>query len=544
MKTYRDIFRWGDPAHDEVLDTHIIKLLKEYLNLGEQDISEKYLTGSDPVQLKKKCRLSASFLNSLIKIAGEKNVAIEDTERASHAYGKSCHDILRLKLGIINNPPDAVVYPRNENDIVKILQLCRKNKTAVTPFGGHSSVTGGVETPRGGISLDLTRHMNKVIEVNETNSSATIQPGIYGPALEKDLNEYGKGYTCGHFPQSFEYSTLGGWIAARSAGQASTGYGKIEDIVLSLRMVTPSGIIQTKAFPRAAMGPDLNQILIGSEGTYGIITEACIKIRKNMPENTRMISFLFKDFESGLKTMKEVMQGRFGFPFVFRLTDPEETDISFKLKGMNNTLADRFLKMLGYKSPGRCLFLATVEGDKSYVNSIVKNIKKTAAKNRSLGLGAGPVRKWFKQRYSSAYLRDPLMDIGLITDTLETAVTWENLPALWYAVREYIKKRPDSICMSHISHAYENGANLYFTFISPVKKGKEINDYKKFQKGIIDTIVKNKGSISHHHGIGKDFAPWMENLIEPPGMGIMRSVKEYLDPGDILNPGGTLGLKK
>ncbi len=543
-KTYRDIFKWGDPDHIEKLTSNMSGLLKSRFNLDSTEPANKHLSGENNIRLNKKSRLPDDFQKSLVKIAGKDNVSTDDYERASHSYGKSCYDLLRLRHGKIDHPPDVVVYPKDENDILKIILLCKKYKIAITPYGGHSSVTGGLETPKGGISLDLTKHMNRIIEVNEINSSVTLQPGIYGPALEEYLNKYGQGYTCGHFPQSFEYSTPGGWIAARSAGQASTGYGKIEDIVLSVKMITPAGIIKTKDYPRAAMGPDLNQVLTGSEGTYGIITEAVLKIRKHMPLNTRLVSILFKDFESALSVVRNIMQGRFGLPCVLRLSDPEETDISLRLSGIDNTFADRVLSLLGFKPMRRCLLLATVEGDRSYVKTIVKKIKKTARGNGSLSLGKSPAKKWLEQRYTSAYLRDPLMDLGLITDTLETAVTWENLLSLWHGVRKIIKERPHTICMTHISHFYENGANLYFIFISPMKKGNETEDYKKFQKDIIDAIVKNNGSISHHHGIGKDFAPWMEKQLDETGMGILQSIKNYLDPAGILNPGGTLGLKK
>lgn len=543
-KTYRDILKWGDPDYKQKIDSNTAGLLKTRFGLDISEPPDKLLSGDINIRLNKKTRVSDTFLKSLIKITGRENVSTDDFERASHSYGKSCRDLLRLRLGKIEHPPDAVVYPRNETEIIKIMQLCEKYKTALIPYGGSSSVTGGLETPTGGISLDLTKHMNKIFKINEINSTVTVQPGIYGPALEEYLNKYGDGYTCGHFPQSFEYSTPGGWIAARSAGQASTGYGKIEDIVLSVKVATPSGTIITKDYPRAAMGPDLNQVLTGSEGTYGIITEAVLKIRRYMPRNTRMISFLFKDFEPAVTVVRNIMQGRFGLPYVFRLSDPEETDISFRLSGMNNTIADRLLRLLGFKPMQRCLLLATVEGDRSYVKTVVKGIKKTIKGNGSLSLGKSPVKKWLRQRYTSAYLRDPLMDHGLITDTLETAVTWENLLSLWNGVREIIKKRPDTICMTHLSHFYENGANLYFIFISPMKKGNEIQDYNKFQKNIIDAIVKNKGSISHHHGIGKDFAPWMEKHLDKTSRGILQSIKNYLDPSGILNPGGTLGLKK
>jgi alkyldihydroxyacetonephosphate synthase len=423
------------------------------------------------------------------------------------------------------------------------LNYCDKKKIAIVPFGGHSSVTRGVECPFGGISLDLTRHMNQVLQVNEMNGSARVQPGIFGPALETFLNHFGRGYTCGHFPQSFEFSTLGGWIATRGAGQQSTGYGKIEDIVLSMRLVTPRGILRTKDYPRKALGPEINQILIGSEGAFGVITEAVIRVRKYRPENRRYFSFLFKTWEEAVDAMREVVQSEFGFPSLLRLSDPEETEIGFKLQNLDKNLIDTGLRLLGYRSRQRCLMLGMTEGDPDQGKLIKHKVVQICKRKGGLPLGRSPVDAWFSQRYSSAYLRDPLMDRGIMTDTLETAVSWKNLIPVWEAGRRYIKSRERTICMIHISHVYETGANLYFTFLTPIQKGNEVKDYLDFQRGIIDAIQQSGGSLSHHHGIGKMLAPWMEKEIGKEGLKLYQAIKDDLDPNGIMNPGRTLGLK-
>jgi alkyldihydroxyacetonephosphate synthase len=386
--------------------------------------------------------------------------------------------------------------------------------------------------------------MNKIIKVNEVNSTVTVQPGIYGPALENYLNRCKTGYTCGHFPQSFEFSTVGGWVVTRGAGQASTGYGKIEDMVLSMRMVTPRGIVETRDYPAGAIGPDIDQVLMGSEGAFGVLTEVTMKVRKYRPRNTRHVSFLFKDFGSAVRAMREAMQGEFGKPHLFRISDPEETDAAFGMKGLNGSFTDRVLRMLGYEPVRRCLMFAAVEGDAGYAGLVAKKLSKTARANGALSLGASPTKKWLEQRYSSAYLRDPLMDLGIMTDTLETAVSWENLLPLWDAVRAYIKSRPRTVCMVHISHVYENGANLYFTFLSPMKKGNDIDDFVQYHKGIIDTVQAHGGSLSHHHGVGRLTAPWMRGELGTVGHGLIQAVKDYLDPRGIMNPGGILGLKR
>lgn len=542
MKTYRDIFKWGD-KRETTIDKGTIDVIKEKFRFTDSELEQKHLYGNQEVNLESQIQLNKEILNQLTEIVGKENIQTDDFSRANHAFGKSYYELLKLRKAEVSTPPDAVIYPRSEDDIVKILNICNKNRIAVTPFGGQSSVTRGVETSKGGISLDLTKHFNKVLDVNEINSIATVQSGMFGPAFEEYLNNYGAKYSCGHFPQSFEYSTVGGWVAAKGAGQASTGYGKIENMILSMKVITPSGIIETKTYPASAQGWDIHQTFIGSEGTLGIITQVTMKIRKYRPDNTKYASFIFKNFESAVNAMRTVMQSGIGVPHLFRISDPEETEIAFKTKNFDGTFADKFLNVLGYKSPERCLMFVAVEGSKSYTNQVISSIKKISKRYKAFSLGALPTKKWLEQRYSSAYLRDPLMDLGIMTDTLETAVMWDNLIPLWSAVRKYLKSREKIVAMVHISHVYENGTNLYFTFLSPMKKGDELNEYIEYHKGIIETIQANKGSLSHHHGVGRILAPWMENELGKESLNLMQAIKDHLDPNGIMNPGNTLGLK-
>ncbi|MGE0090047.1 MAG: FAD-binding oxidoreductase [Bacteroidales bacterium] len=542
MNTYRDIFKWGD-KRETTIDSGTQKIITDTFGYTLKDLEQKYLLGDKNIVLEKKCIINQSVIEQFNEIVGHENINTDDYSRASHSYGKYYADLIKLRKGDIPSPPDVIIYPRNEEEIVKIVEICNAQNIAITPFGGHSSVTRGVETPKGGISLDLTKHLNKIIEVNETNYTVTVQTGIYGPTFEVYLNNYGKKYTCGHFPQSFEYSTVGGWVAAKGAGQASTGYGKIDHMVLSLRVVTPKGLIVTKTYPASAQGWDIHPLFIGSEGTLGIITEVTLKIRKFQPENTKHTSFIFKDFESAVIAMRTVMQSGIGVPHLFRISDPEETDIAFKTKNFENTLADKFLKTIGYKPGNRCLMFVSVDGKKEYTSQVISSIKKIIKTKSAFYIGTSPTKKWLEQRYSSAYLRDPLMDLGIMTDTLETAVMWDNLIPLWSAVRKYLKSREKTVAMVHISHVYENGANLYFTFLSPMEKDNELADYEKFHKGLVDTIHANKGSLSHHHGIGRALAPWMVSQLGQNSIDLMQAIKNELDPIGIMNPGNTLGLK-
>jgi len=538
--TYRDIFKWGDKRETHI-EQGMLNIIREQFGYTEQELTKKHLFGDSQVKLEKSCGLSPEIIDSFRQIVGDENVTTDDFSRAAHSFGKCYSELLLLRMERIATPPDAVIYPRSTEDIVKILEICNKHSIAVTPFGGNSSVTRGVETPKGGISLDLTKHLNKVLDVNEINTTCTVQSGMFGPAFEKYLNA--KGFSCGHFPQSFEYSTVGGWLAAKGAGQASTGYGKIEHMVLSIKAVTPAGVVETKCYPASAQGWDLHQIFAGSEGALGVIVEVTMKIRKYLPQNTTHASFVFKNFETAVEAMRIAMQSGVGLPHLYRISDPEETDIAFKTKGFEGTFADKFLNTIGYKTGSRCLMFVAVEGDKSYTKQVIRSIKKINKKHGAFSIGSKPTLKWLQQRYSSAYLRDPLMDLGIMTDTLETAVMWDILIRLWKAVRNYLKKREKTAVMVHISHVYENGANLYFTFLSPMKIGDELNEYIHYHKGLVDTINANGGSLSHHHGVGRALAPWMKEHLGETNLALMQAIKNHLDPNGIMNPGGTLGMK-
>lgn len=538
-KSYRQILKWGDKREAEV-DHHMVALIKEKFGLTDADFSEKYLPGTEEVKLEKPSLLKPAQAEFLKSVSGGENVLTDDFHRAQYSCGKFYGELLDLRLNQVPDPPDAVVSPRSHDEVVKIVGFCNDERIAIIPVGGQSSVTGALRAPHGGIALDLTEHINRILKINSVNKTVTVQAGMYGPALEEELNRHG--YTCGHFPQSFEYSTVGGWISARGAGQASTGYGKIEDMVVALTAVTPAGVIETRDFPRTAQGWDLFRLFAGAEGTLGVITGVTLHIFNHAPQNTTLAAFIFRSFEQAVETMRRMIQSEYGRPHLFRISDPEETDIAFRTSGFDGTFADRVLKRLGFKTGSRCLMFVTVEGEKDYAGFVMGKIKKSARAGKGMYIGAGPVRKWLAQRYSSAYLRDPLMDLGIMSDTLETAVTWENLLKVWRAAHEYVRRRPKAFMMIHISHVYENGANLYFTFLTPMEKGNERKDFLQFHSGLVDTIVEHGGSISHHHGVGRVLAPWMEGHLGRNSMELMKAVKRHLDPNNIMNPGGMLGL--
>ncbi len=537
--TYRQILKWGDKREEEV-DPLMLKLIKEKFDLKDPDVRLKYLSGLQEVKLEKPSGLNPQQLDFLRGIVGNENIMTDDFSRAKFSCGKFYAELLDLRFNLIPNPPDAVVSPKSHDEIVRIVGYCNSEKIPIVPAGGQSSVTGALQAPLGGIALDMMKHMNKVLRISPSNKTVTVQAGISGPALEDELNRHG--FSCGHFPQSFEYSTVGGWISAKGAGQASTGYGKIEDMVVALKIATPAGVIETKEYPRTAQGWDIFRLFIGSEGTLGIITEAILNIHNYQPQNTAYASFICKSFEQAVTSMQKIIQSEYGRPHLFRISDPDETDIAFKTKGFDNSLSDKLLKSLGFLPGNRSLMFVSVDGDKDYTRFVLKKIRRTARKGKCLYIGKSPVKKWLDQRYSSAYMRDPLMDLGVMTDTLETAVTWENLLKVWSATHTYAKQRPKTLLMIHISHVYESGANLYLTFLSPMEKGNERNDFAAFHKGLIDTIQENGGSLSHHHGVGRVLAPWMERHLGKTSMAVLKAVRKHFDPNNIMNPGGMLGI--
>jgi alkyldihydroxyacetonephosphate synthase len=367
---------------------------------------------------------------------------------------------------------------------------------------------------------------------------------MFGPAYEEALNRAPElfktqhRYTCGHFPQSFEYSTVGGWVVTLGSGQASTYYGDAYDIVFSQEYVTPVGTFKTLDFPATATGPKINDIMKGSEGAFGILVEVTMKIFRYMPENRARFSFMYPTWEAAVNASREIMQSEFGKPAIYRISDQEETDRGLKLYGMPG-IVDAFLALRGFLPMQRCLCLGNVEGDKDYTRLVARKIKRIARRHGAISLGSYAVRKWEQTRYTEPYMREDLGDYGILIDTLEAGVTWDNLHRLHEGVRAYIKGRPDTMCMTHASHFYPQGTNLYFIFIARMTAPAE---YRELQKGIIDNIQRFGGSLSHHHGVGRMIGPWMETHLGKEQMAVLRALKQHFDPHNIMNPGGQLGL--
>ncbi|MCE9596732.1 MAG: FAD-binding oxidoreductase [Spirochaetia bacterium] len=540
--SYRSLFRWGKPDAFKHPNDRLVSILQDRLKLKPADF-ETPQPCTEQVEVTLKNSLAPDHLAAFCTMIGAHNVLTGAYDRIRAAYGKTMYDLLRLREHIIENTPDAVLLPRDENDVAAIVQYCSEHRIPVQAMGAGSSVTRGFEATSGGVTLNLAARMNRVIKLDAISETVTVESGITGPALEEFLQKAKEqqnsphNYTCGHFPQSFEFTTVGGWIVTRGAGQNSTYFGKIEDIVIAQRYVTPIGKLVTAVVPATAAGPDLDSMMMGSEGSFGILVSATLRIRRFLPQNRRRFSFMFPDFESGLGATREIMQSQTGLPSVFRLSDPEETDLALHLYGVAGTPLEWLFKLWRLKQNKRCLLIGWADGSARYANLVHENVKRIAHRFGAMNSTGLVTAKWEKSRFMDPYMRDDLMDFGIVLDTLECSASWENLPHVYKNVRAVCHSRPGTIVTTHLSHFYPQGANLYFIFMGKMAR----DEFLKYHSSIVDAIQASGASITHHHGIGRLLARWLPGEIGATGMGVIKAIKGFLDPHGILNP-GVLGL--
>lgn len=495
-------------------------------------------------------RLDASARDRLAAIVGAENCRTDQRERVLHSVGKGYKDLVRLRQLALDKATDVVVYPRSEAEVVAVLASCREIKLAVIPFGGGTSVVGGIEAESGGqrfvVTLDLA-YLNRVLQLDAVSQTATVEAGIFGPELEQRLAE--RGFTLGHFPQSFEFSTLGGWIATRSSGQNSLGYGGIDKLVESLRIVTPQGTIETLHVPRRADGPDLTQMLIGSEGSYGVIVSATVRIRPK-PEARDYWMYAFKDFKSALDASRTLVQAG-PLPALLRIADEEETTASLALghrpgrgsRSLKRRFGQWLLARKGFRPPQLATLLVGLEGSPDSVRRQRRVVRGHFAWFECVSLGRSLGRRWMATRFELPYLRDELLDNHLLVDTLETATTWSGLHDLYRAVREAIEKAAKEqgepmIVFTHVSHLYADGASLYFSLLGRQKRSDPIGQWWAIKRAAGEAIRARGAVISHHHGVGmdhRDQTGW--NPIERQ---MLVQLKQTLDPTGIMNPGKLL----
>lgn len=540
---------WGWAAHKDALARRedLWKFLAD--ELGMPSLLATPPRSLDEIEIAPS-RLSAADRAQFVVALGEDRVRDDKYERAFHALGQSYHDLLRLRAGDLSSAPDAVLYPRGLDEVLALLAYASDREIAVVPYGGGTSVVGGVIGAAGPFkavaAVDLSG-MDRLIDMDTVARTATAEAGIYGPALEKALQA--KGVTLGHYPQSFEFSTLGGWIAHQGAGQQSGGYGRAEDWLVAAKLATPRGLFATNGYPSSSAGPDLKNLIAGSEGTFGIITEATVRVHP-VPEVTDYRGYLFRDFANGAAAIRQAVQEHLPVAML-RLSDAEETrfyraySALGKPQGLSQKLTAAYLKMREF-TDSACAMIAGFEGDARTVAQSRKRFDAIAKKLGALSLGNKPGERWHEGRFHGPYLRDPMMDRGLGVDTLETATSWSKLDALYTAVRTALENairetvpRPGArgIVMCHISHAYPDGASLYFTYIFPRALDGDVAQWRKIKTAASEAIAANGGTISHHHGVGEDHLPWIAGEKGELGIEVLRAVKHALDPKGILNPG-------
>lgn len=546
---------WGyeDVTFDDSTKPELWPYLKRELGVGE--IRWDKPVAFEEVTLPEQ-KNNEAFLAAIQAGLGDGQIVDDKKSRLVHAAGKSFRDLWLMRHGQVQFAPDCVVYPDTEEDVALVVRAAHEHGVVLVPFGGGSNIAGClVPSDRGGrmvVSLDMCR-MHRVLEVDRYSLTARIQPGVYGQHLEDQLAEHG--VTLGHFPDSFLHSTLGGWVATRSAGMQSDIYGKIEDMVISLRMVTPSGTIITRTVPKSSNGIDIKHLCIGSEGILGVITEVVVQVH-HKPEKEDWYGWLFPDFKSGLDAIHECHRADC-MPTVTRLNDPKKTALSFAFKhpktGIKDKIAKAFKWYIGNVKKidfnQCCLMVVKYEGTPQAFNRIKNRVTAIYKKHRGVCLGAEPGRSFAKVKFDFPHLRDYVMDRSIMADVSETATTWDNLRTLHESgladVEQAIKDTGvDAWVGCHLSHSYRTGASLYFTFGCLQREGREIEQYLYVKKAAEDAFMKNGGTLSHHHAVGTEHLPWVEEDLSPTGLKAVKALKAGLDPNDIMNPGKIIPSEK
>ncbi len=495
-------------------------------------------------------RADAELVGALGEIVGPENCRTDHRERVLHSAGKSYKDLLQLRSLRMDRATDAVVYPRSEGEVVELLEYCGRERLAVVPFGGGSSVVGGIDPQQGDqrlvVTVDLA-YLNQILEINKTSSTATVEAGIFGPELESQLRN--QGFVLGHYPQSFEFSTLGGWIATRSSGQNCLRYGGIDKLVESVRIVTPAGTVETLHVPRRADGPDTMQMIVGSEGTFGIVVSATVRVRK-LPADQDYFMFAMTNFHAAVDACRSMLQGDV-CPALVRISDEEETAATLALghqpaKGLRRVVrrgAKWLMQRRGLLPPSLSTVLVGLEGAAEQNRALRSTVRRHFASRDAFYLGRSPGQRWLETRFQLPYLRDELLANGLLVDTLETATTWSNVESLHAAVREAIKRvgsehgNPVTV-YAHLSHLYRDGAAIYFTLLGRQSPDDPVGQWWAIKNAAGDAIRQHGAVISHHHGVGTDHRAQTGRTDVEQRM--LSQLKQAVDPDGIMNPGKLL----
>ncbi len=512
--------RWGDPALAGPLPDSARELVELAFGLADRSVVEA--PSLAPVGL------SGHVLTALGGAVGAEHVTTDATLRRLRTRGKSTPDLLRMRAGDLVDAPDVVVRPSTHDEVAAVLALAVEHHLAVVPFGGGTSVTGGLAARRDGfagvVSLDLVR-MKGLLDVDDVSMTATLEPGLRGPEAEALLAE--RGLTLGHYPQSFEYATIGGFAATRSSGQSSAGYGRFDALVVGLRVATPRGELRLGSAPANAAGPDLRQLLLGSEGAFGVITAVTVRVRA-LPVEKVYEGWRWGSFDEGADAMRTLAQAGL-LPSVIRLSDENETAINLARPdaiGGQGEAAAACLMITGYEGEP-----AAVGAKRAAVGAVLEGLGGVA-------LGTEPGEAWVEGRFAAPYLRDAMLDVGVLVETVETATFWSNRQALYAAVKDALvgELGDGAIVLCHVSHVYETGCSLYFT-IAAAGAEDPLPRWLRAKAAACDAMMAAGATITHHHAVGTDHRPWLTQEIGELGASVLRAVKADLDPTGILNPG-------
>ena len=510
--------RWGDPAAATDLPDSARGLIELAFGLTE--------TPAAPTVTVPPSALPPELLDPLRDLLGGEHVLTDDETRQLRTRGKSTPDLLRARAGDLSDAPDAVVRPGSHADVEAVLAWAVEHHVAVVPFGGGTCVTGGLAARRDGfaglVSLDLVR-MKRLVSVDHESMTAVLEPGLRGPEAEALLAA--EGVVLGHYPQSFEFATIGGFAATRSSGQSSAGYGRFDALVVGLRVATPRGEVRLGSAPANAAGPDLRQLFLGSEGAFGVITEVTVRVRP-LPEVKVYEGWRWESFAAGADAMRALAQGGL-LPTVLRLSDEAETAI-------NLARPDE----IGGQSTGGCLMIAGYEGTPAAVEAKRAAVTALLAGRGGTPVGEGPGEAWAHGRFGAPYLRDALLDVGVLVETLETATFWSNREELYAGVKAALETAlgEGTLVLCHISHVYETGCSLYFT-VAAKESADPLAQWLAAKAAANDAIVAAGATITHHHAVGTDHKPWLVHEIGELGASVLRAVKADLDPTGVLNPG-------
>jgi len=465
----------------------------------------------------------------------------EHEQRVVHAAGKGYPDLVRLRAGQPDGAPDAIAYPADHDQVSAVLELCARSSVAVVPFGGGTSVVGGLEAQREGfagiVSLDLGR-MDALESIDERSLTAVFAPGIRLPEAERALGA--RGLRLAHVPQSFEWATVGGCVATRSAGQSSTGNGRIDENVVALRCATPAGELATLGAPGSAAGPALRELVVGSEGALGVITRVALRVRP-VPGAERHEGWFARTFADGCEALRRLEQEGLA-PDVARLSDETETRVALALAGPGGAArraGAAATRALGY-GEGCLVVLGWEARDERAIGARRRPAAGLLRKAGLLYVGKGPGEAWAATRFAGPHLRDDLLDRGALVETLETATSWSRLEALRDAVARALEGALGRALVGcHVSHLYPTGASLYFTILA-AQSADPAGQWRALKSRAVDAIATAGGTLTHHHAIGHDHAPWLAGEIGDFGVNLLRTLKSHCDPAGIMNPGKVL----